>query len=471
MASRHLTAAVGVVLGLVPLGLPTASAQAPAGALEVACDVVVRPGGDPVGAVRAAATGETICLRPGTYRISRPLEPRRDQTITGPGAVLDGSRVLRGFTRTRDGWVVRGQRQEGERTGTCLEERPECSRPDDVLRDGVPLRRVLARSDLGPGSYWFDYRHDAVHLGGDPRGTRIEGLVSPAAVLARPHATGVTVHGITAQHFATPAQRGAVRASAPGWRIEDVTVQDNHGAGITTEGGATVLDSTVRRNGQLGIGGTGDDTRVVGTVIARNGGGGYDPAWEAGGAKWAVTDGLRVLRNRVVRNAGPGLWTDIDAQDTVYRGNEVHDNAWMGIFHEISADAVIADNDVTGNGHGFPAWLWGSGILLAGSHDVQVTGNRLAGNAEGIGMIQQDRGTSDVDGTPRRLHDVRIADNTVAMAEGESGMVADDGRDEIFDDPTITWSGNRWSQRAPAPFMWDDEYLTLEQWRALGHDR
>jgi parallel beta-helix repeat protein len=247
-------------------------------------------------------------------------------------------------------------------------------------------------------------------------------------------------------------------------------VRVNHGAGITTAGHVEVTGNRVLRNGQLGIGGTGAETYVTDNEVAFNNTAGFDPGWEAGGAKWAVTDGLVVLRNRVHDNDGPGLWTDIDARGTTYIDNVVRDNTRAGIFHEISADATIRGNTVTGNGHGFDTWLWGAGILLAGSHDVEVDGNTLSGNAAGIALIQQDRGDSDVDGMPHTLHDLSIHDNEVTMSRGPSGGVTDDGYDAMFDDPTITWTGNTWLGSAGRPFWWADDELTLAQWRDLGHD-
>jgi len=247
-------------------------------------------------------------------------------------------------------------------------------------------------------------------------------------------------------------------------------VRVNHGAGITSSGHVRITDNTVLSNGQLGVGGTGDSTYVLRNEIAFNNTAGFDPGWEAGGGKWAVTSHLVVRRNQMHDNDGPGLWTDIDAQDTTYVHNIVRDNSRAGIFHEISADAVIRDNVVAGNGHGFDTWLWGSGILLAGSHDVEVSNNRLRDYAEGIGLIQQKRGRSEVDGRPRRLHDVAIHDNATWMAYGESGAVEDNGYTKLFTDPTITWSNDVWHQSTGSPFMWDDDYLTLREWHDLGHD-
>ncbi|GAA5149897.1 hypothetical protein GCM10023340_25950 [Nocardioides marinquilinus] len=469
MPHRTLRSLVALLVVVATLGVTTTVARAAPGARG--CDVEVTPADDVVRAVDRAGPGATVCLRQGTYRLTRPLRPHRGQTLVGPRAVLDGSRVLRGWRREGRVWVVGGQHQEGQRTGTCLRGRA-CTYPDDVLRDGRPLRRVLSRADVGPGRYWFDYRRDRILLGGDPRGHALSVLVSRGGIASRAGARGadVTVRGLTVQHMASPAQHGAIEVTAPGWLVTGTVVRDNHGAGITAGGRVRLLDNRVVRNGQLGIGGVGVDTVVAGNTIGDNGGGGFDPAWEAGGAKWAVTDRLVVRRNLVVGNHGPGLWTDIDAQHTTYARNVVRGNSGPGIFHEISADAVIRDNLVTGNGHGSATWLWGSGVLVAGSHDVDVVGNRLAGNAAGIGLVQQDRGVSDVDGTPRRLHDVRVRDNGVRLARSETGMVQDDGDRSVFDDDTITWTGNTWLQRGPTPFLWDDAALTLAQWRALGHD-
>lgn len=433
--------------------------------------VRVHPGDDLPAAIRDAGRGGLVCFAAGTYRLRRALTPLAGQSLVGHGAVLTGSRVLHGFRRVADGWVVGGQRQQGERNGECEHGRA-CTYPDDVIRDGVPLHRVLSAGALRPGAYYFDYRRDEITVSDDPDGHVVEAMVASCAITSRPGPAGrgVTVRGFVVEHVASRAQHGAIEADAPDWLIAGNTVQVNHGAGITSAGHVQIIGNTVLRNGQLGIGGTGAVTLVAHNEIAGNNTGGFDPGWEAGGAKWAVTDGLVVRDNRVHDNDGPGLWTDIDAQHTTYLDNVVRDNSRAGIFHEISADAVIRGNVVTGNGYGFGTWLWGSGILLAGSHDVDVSANLLRGNAEGIGLIQQRRGRSSVDGKPRRLHDISIHDNVTWMASGASGAVEDDGYTRLFTDPTITWSGDVWHQAHGTPFAWDDHDLTLSEWRALGHD-
>jgi parallel beta-helix repeat protein len=269
--------------------------------------------------------------------------------------------------------------------------------------------------------------------------------------------------------FATPAQHGAIDTSAKGWIIENDRVELNHGAGVTTEGDATIQHVDASDNGEEGIGGTGERTMVVDNLIADNNWAGFDPGWEAGGAKWGAASNLEVLDNVVRDNQGPGLWSDVESTDVTYEGNTVVGNTIAGIFFEISSDATISDNYVSRNGFGMDVWLWGSGILIAESNGVDITDNTVANNANAIGLIQQDRGDGS-NGQPLILHDVSIADNVVNLGTGSMGMVTDDGEDSIFTDPTITFSANTYSHCSGTPFLWDNTDLSSGAWRALGHD-
>ena len=432
----------------------------------------VHPGSHIQRIVDAAPEGATVCFGAGSYRMTTPIYPHAGQTLIGNHATLTGARVLSGFTRTSRGWTIGGQTQQGEQTGTCVGTSTACHYPDDVLRDGRPLKRVVRASHLTKGSYYFDYARNRITLHDSPRGHAMRAMVAPAAIVSRSGADGanVTVTGFTITHFASLAQHGAIDTTAPGWLIENNTVEVNHGSGIRSDGHVTITHNRMLRNGQLGVGGSGSETTVTDNEIAYNNTAGFDGGWEAGGGKWAVTDGLDVEDNSVHDNNGPGLWTDIDGQNTTYAGNVVTNNARAGIFLEISAGASIRDNVVTGNGHSIDDWLWGSGILIAGSHDVAISGNTLKGNAEGIGMIQAARGTSDVDGMPRTIHNIAVSGNTITVNGTSSGAVTDDGFDSMFSDPSITWTDNTWHRSSGNVFDWNNDYLDAAAWRALGHD-
>jgi hypothetical protein len=66
----------------------------------------------------------------------------------------------------------------------------------------------------------------------------------------------------------------------------------------------------------------------------------------------------------------------------------VINNAAEGILYEIGQDAVINNNDVEGNGFrtegGGCSWLWGGGITVASSFNIQIYGNTLSDNCSGI---------------------------------------------------------------------------------------
>ena len=54
---------------------------------------------------------------------------------------------------------------------------------------------------------------------------------------------------------------------------------------------------------------------------------------------------------------------------------------------------MIRDNVVSGNGFAVSAPAWGAGIQISASSDVQVADNIVTGNKNGIGLVQEDRGT------------------------------------------------------------------------------
>src|SRR5262249_29207527 len=151
--------------------------------------------------------------------------------------------------------------------------------------------------------------------------------------------------------------------------------------------------NTISRHGQEGVHITGTtDTLVQGNAIADNNTEGFDPEWEAAGLKATQSTRLTLDANDVSGNDGPGLWCDIDCRDTVFTSNRVHHNQRAGIFFEISDGALISDNVAWENGWGYTPWGWGGGIVLSTAKNVQVTRNTVAWNADGIAVIEQNRG-------------------------------------------------------------------------------
>lgn len=438
----------------LPTGPPARSAD----------EVDVPVGSDLQSLVEAHPAGTTFRIAAGTHRFQEVTPKDGDVFLGEPGSVLDGARLLQEFLVEHGTWYAPGQRQEGQAAGECTTAAPLCALPDVVFLDGRVAERVGGRAELRPGTYYFDYGDDRIWFGDDPRGRRVEAAVTPRAFSGA--ASDVRIHGLVVQHYATPAQRGAVDASdGRGWHVEGVTARLNHGGGLRAGSGTRILRCSALQNGQIGVTGTGAGIVIDATVIADNGTAGFAPGWEAGGTKFALTQDLVVKNSRIRGNQGHGLWTDVDNVRTTYEGNDVADNTGEGIFHEISGSAVIRNNVVRRNGSGFSEWVFGAGIHVASSSSVDVVDNLVEDNANGIVGTQQRRGEGR--NGERQLRDLHVHGNTV-RSSGLVGVAQDVGDRDVFRS-----RGNRFTSNAYGRgqrFVWADEELDAASWRAAEQD-
>ncbi|MGH3609555.1 MAG: right-handed parallel beta-helix repeat-containing protein, partial [Pseudonocardiaceae bacterium] len=228
----------------------------------------------------------------------------------------------------------------------------------------------------------------------------------------------------------TAAQRGAVECQS-GCLLVNMNIHDNPRAwaGIYAENGSdhftgmTVRGGRVSGSGDLGIGGGGINGLLIDGVEIDHNGASANCGDEGGGFK-GVNHGSRITNSYVHNNNCMGIWYDINAANNVIDHNTVANNSDGGIFYEISQYASIFDNVVSGNGAGACSWLWGAGIGIASSFNVQVYGNTLSGNCNGIAGTQQNR----LDSTPpaHLLENLSVHDNRIA-GSGQTGVVADNG--------------------------------------------
>jgi parallel beta-helix repeat protein len=251
-------------------------------------------------------------------------------------------------------------------------------------------------------------------------------------------ATNVTLDSLTVQQYATGRQGGAIQPdkSASGWTVRNVSAVHNYWAGLMAADNMKILGGHYNDNDQLGISGNaatgivldgldGDPATFDGPEMARNHALHEDCGYEAGGMKWDI--GRVTVRNAYVHdNDCRGLWADGNAHDALIEHNLVENNDAEGIFYEISQDAVIRNNRIDGNGHDGVGWYWDGGITVASSFNVEVYGNRLSGNYNGITGTQQDR----PDGTPpaHLLDNYHVHDNVICATTSHStGVIADNG--------------------------------------------
>ena len=435
--------------------------------------LTVTPDEDLVALVAANPPGTTFVLTAGVHR-GHAIEPLEGQVFLGrPGAILSGAVVVTSFTE-RDGiWFAEGQEAEERFHGQCESDRPRCGYPEELFVDDMVLEHVGSVSAVGPGRWFFDHDRNTVYLGDDPTGRVVELSILPYAFHG--DVDNVTIEGLVIEKYAVLAQEGAIDSrrdrddliGGSDWAIAHNTVRWNHGVGIAATTGAVVTDNRVYENGQLGVAAKGAGVTFERNEIYGNNTAGFSSGWEAGGSKFAFTSGLVVRDNFVHDNIGVGLWTDIDNIDTRFEGNRVIGNDRMGIFHEISYDAVITDNEVRSNGFGFDAWLWGAGIAVSTSVNVEIYGNVVEGNADGIVAIEQDRSDAPASYGPLSLTNLAVYENVITGNGGWSGIGQDVGSNDVFTSANNRFYDNAFDQEG-THFFWLNDPRTYEEWVGFG---
>ena len=328
-----------------------------------------------------------------------------------------------------------------------------------VIKAGVHVRQTVSAKD----DQRFVGEPGAILDGGDVAQFAFQG-----------GGDGVIIEGLVIRRYANPLQTGVLRTSAGAinWIVRNNEITDNNGAGVYANTGWRVLGNYLHHNHYAGLFCGGSNITIEGNTIAYNNTDHHNPNFEAAGMKCIRTVNLTVRNNNVHHNHGPGLWTDTDNIHTLYERNTVRDNFGPGIFHETSFDAVIRNNLVERNGFGFTPWLDGAGILLNTSQNVEIVGNTVRNNNDGIGLTYTDRGTSTTYG-PRQLRNVLVRDNTVVMSSGQTGVVTNLASDAVF---STAWNnrfvGNDYTNNTGSsqPFAWGRVSLTWNLWKSAGHD-
>lgn len=403
---------------------------------------------------------------------------------------------------------------------------PRCKYPEDLFINNVEKLHVVQQSCtttctvdvaatkanlLGPGKWFYDYVGNVVYIGDDPTGQVVE--LSNAENALSSSANTVTIKNLTIEKFAVIAQHGAIEQTGSGWDIHHNEIRYNHGRGVTLGNAGHLHQNNIHHNFQMGIGGGGDNSLIDNNTIAYNRSNvvGISIGWEAGGTKFVGTHNLVVRLNWVHHNDGIGLWTDISNHDGEFSANKVEDNKWAGIMHEISFDWIIRDNLIRRNGLNHPnvgiggkkCFVPDAGIFIAASSNVQIYGNFIEDNADGICAMQQDRTADEtLFGEPAGSYQVRglkVHDNTLSsigtLGTGTQavGISADYLPTNVVDlTGTYSGTGHPTQTLQPAGTGYNNhfqcnryyfgnaaggdgywlfiDYTSFASWQALGHD-
>jgi hypothetical protein len=240
-----------------------------------------------------------------------------------------------------------------------------------------------------------------------------------------------------------------------------------------------VRDCDIHYNGQIGIAGHGRDILIEKNRIWSNNIYGFDYAWEAGGAKIALSDGVTFRDNDVRDNGGLGLWCDIDCRNVLYEGNLVENNQDIGIFHEISFKAVIRNNVVRHNGWGRRGGFWRADIGVAASQDVEVTNNTLTVAAGRCGIVLIDQGRRTQDGREYKTRNNTVRNNDMTFEGGAcAGGVSDvnfyDENYSVIVDGNNSFDGDVYrvpQSSGPPRFFWGHSAMDWDQFRQNGQEQ
>jgi parallel beta-helix repeat protein len=448
----------------------TDTTEAPA--LAVASNsTTIAPGYDIQLTVNKYPAGTAFTLKAGVHRM-QSVVPKDGNTFTGEsGAILSGARLLTSFSRSGSNWVAAGQTQQGVRKSIqCQSTSSLCNYPEDLFINDVMQQRVTSLSQVTAGKWYFDYAADKIYFGSDPTGKRVETSVTARAFSGG--AQRVVIKNLIIEKYATPSTEGAVGNDYGAyWQVTDNQIRWNHGGGVRTGKQMQILRNNIHHQGQVGIiGWKSDRVLIEGNEIAYNNTAGYYPYWEAGGSKMTGATNLTVRNNRVHHNKGKGLWTDENVIYALIEGNICTDNDHQGISHEVSYDAVIRNNTVERNGFQNAGGVAGGGITLNSSANVEIYGNNVNYNADGIGAYQLPRGSGTYG--PHEIKNLYVHDNIVRMSGGNTGLTQG-----VNDNSYYTSRNNRFVHNTyymgstNMRFWWMNATRSDTQWKGYGQDK
>lgn len=270
------------------------------------------------------------------------------------------------------------------------------------------------------------------------------------------------LRNVIIEDFNMAVQQGPTGPALTSWLFDNIESRFNSSDGIHVHDGSTVRGGYFHHNGEIGVGGQGDNTLVENAEIAFNNQ--NLVAGRGGGTKFVNTINLTVRNNHVHDNLGPGIWADGGNVGTLVEGNLVEDNDGEGIFHEINnGAALITANTVRCNAGAGEIYIANS--RGSATDPIVVSDNIVGAHCNpNVGSIvaKDDPNRSPRLGYTRFENNQVTANNVVAGVFGTDPIVAP-GMEFVSNDYVSSLcSGNA--------FRWGNPNITWTAWRNLGFD-
>ena len=242
--------------------------------------------------VTSSGCGATFNFAPGTYNNFSVVPLDYDQFIstTPKGAILSGATTVNNFVYNAKLklWVGNVKvTPVSNAEGICYPGVVGCIHPEDLFFNGTLYGRVNAYTSVVTKTWYLNYTSGNVYLYDNPTGHTVQISTNRFAV-GGGNITSVVINGFVIEHYGSPANNGAVEGidyygvtliPSFNWLVENNEIRYDHGAGVNLGDQMTVTGNYVHHNGQMGVGGTGNNITVTNNEIAFNNAVEYSWAW------------------------------------------------------------------------------------------------------------------------------------------------------------------------------------------------
>jgi hypothetical protein len=328
-------------------------------------------------AIAAAATGDAILLRGGTYRTGSlrlnqgiTIQPYADEVpvVLGTLSATDWEQTTDGQWRTYWDRLFPAAPADWWQAERHVEATPmHRFHYDMVFVDGQRLLSAGSRDELNEGNYYIDYAEGWVYLGADPAGKEVEITAHDSALVRTIRSVhgrdndriGPTIRGITFTRYARlallvegvepgePMEESLFGKDVVGTMLEDVTISHcSRVAGYFRGDRFTMRNCLVADCGTEGIYVINSaDVLLERNIVTRTNSFAPYMGYYASAIKIFNQSHRVICRdNLIIDNPkASGIWYDVGNDDGIVVNNRV-ERTNDGFFFEISTGALCAGN-------------------------------------------------------------------------------------------------------------------------------